>query len=156
MTDPGKDKAACRGQPAYGSRDAPTDGRQSTPGSTGTASRTIDTAIIGLVMDRTFGDSENLARHIRNASARTLFDAFRKTESMQFLVLAGQLHREKGGVFGGLASGWSQAKALFAMAGLRCDELAAAGGESFTSQWFLCCSDARRDEIRGLVPQATA
>lgn len=149
IDDPGNERAACRGEPADGP-EGEADEQQDIPRSTGPA-----TFITGCVIDREFsGSAETISRHVASTQALAVFELFRQSQTMRYMVLAGYMHSKNGGVYGGLATGWDQAKKLFAMCGIRLDELADERGSDFASKWFIFADDAHRDEILSMAAQA--
>ncbi len=115
--------------------------------------------MVGLVVDR---DNEKLVgpliQRVKSRAAVGLLAAWRRMPEFPFLVLAGELHRERAGVVGGMARTREDALALFRLATERLDEIAAHSGVGFTSAWLLLVrEDFRRDfDAASAAAQQTA
>jgi len=96
-----------------------------------------------------------LLRRVKNDTAISTLATWRRSlERLPFLVLAGELHKPRGAVIGGLAQDWTNAKALFCMASQRFDELAQARGRDFSAAWFMFLVEDRRQQIAEIAADA--
>ena len=79
-------------------------------------------------------------------AARLLSLWRRSIETHPFIVIAGALYREKGGISGGLAPDLDNAALLYMMCHKRLDAMAENHGD-FTSMWFLLLTDEQQARI---------
>lgn len=113
-------------------------------------------AATGLLLDpEHVGDVREVIRRTKNEQAISLLAAWRRSlDRLPFAVLAGDLHRAKGGIVGGLAPDWPAAMMLFRSSTLRLDELAATRGSDFSSAWLLLVNEERQHEIQALAARS--
>jgi hypothetical protein len=111
-----------------------------------------DTAVVGIIIDAEH--VEHVATIIRstiNEDACALLAMWRRQIGrFPFCVFAGQLHRRRAGLVGGLAADWQEALNLHAYARARFDSIAAQV-TSFSSAWGLHLTDERRDAVLAIT-----
>ena len=115
-----------------------------------------DLRFSGVLLDAEHMDAaDTLARSTTSESALSAIALWRKhSERLPYLVVAGELHRPSGRVVGGLASTWTQATGLFALAMARFCEISETEGVDFSSAWLLFVTDERAKQVRSMMADA--
>jgi hypothetical protein len=77
----------------------------------------------------------------------------RRIEDTPYLIVAGEMHKPRGGIVGGLAQDWQHALTLFRLTKSRLDDVASAGGGNFTSAWVFLLDAERVQEVQAIIAQ---
>jgi hypothetical protein len=111
--------------------------------------------LVGLIFDAEHAQAAGeVARQTKNAEALALIAMWQRSlDRFSFAVVGGRMHRADGYVVGGLGSTWDEARALFALAMLRFDEIAEQRGEDFSSAWLTFVSPERAREVEALIAE---